>query len=70
MNPETKFIWTFIAPVAVIIAVNILLFVVVLSIMWKHQKKMVNESTTKNVKYVFCVIVDPLVTFSSPLLLS
>ena len=49
MNPATGFIWAFIAPVIVIIAVTFVLFVIVTSVMWKHQKRMKDNTTIMNV---------------------
>ena len=49
MNPATGFIWAFIAPVIVIIAVTFVLFVIVTRVMWKHQKRITDNKTMKNV---------------------
>ena len=49
MNPDTGFIWAFIAPMIVIIAVTFVLFVIVTRVMWKHQKRMTDNTKVKNV---------------------
>ena len=49
LNPATGFIWAFIAPVIVIIAVTLVLFVIVTRVMWKHQKRMMDNTAIKNV---------------------
>ena len=52
LNPENKFIWAFILPVVVIIVMTFVLFIIVVRVMWKHQKKMTDKSTPKKVWYV------------------
>ena len=49
LNPATGFIWAFIAPVIVIIAVTFVLFVIATRVMWKHQKRMTDNTAIKNV---------------------
>ena len=49
MNPETKFIWAFIAPVIVIFLANIGFFIMAATIMWRHQKKQ-KDKQIKNIK--------------------
>ena len=50
LNAETHFIWAFIAPVILIIAINFVLFLVVARVMWKHQKRRTDKSKASNVK--------------------
>jgi len=49
LNPETKFIWAFIVPVVLIILTNIVIFVIVARVMWKHQKK-ITDKKMENIK--------------------
>ena len=48
MNPDTSFTWAFIAPVVVIIAVTFALFVIVIRVMWKHQRRMTDNTKVEN----------------------
>ena len=48
LNPETKFIWAFIAPVIVIILLNVGFFVMAAVVIWRHNKKKGNSN--KHVK--------------------
>ena len=48
MNPDTSFIWAFIAPVVVIVAVTFVLLVIVVRVMWKHQRRMTDNTKIKN----------------------
>ena len=50
INPETKFIWAFIAPVIAIILTNIVFFIMAATIMWLHKKKKSNHMNTKHMK--------------------
>ena len=48
LNPETKFIWAFIAPVLVIMLINAGFFVMAAIVIWRHNKKKSNRN--KHVK--------------------
>lgn len=50
MDPSSHFIWAFILPVIVIILINAVLFVIVAKVMWKHQKKISENSKLGNTK--------------------
>ena len=39
LNPKTHFIWTFIAPVIVIILINVGFFIMAAIAMWRHNKR-------------------------------
>ncbi len=52
LNTETHFIWAFIAPVILIIAITFVLFVIVARVMWNHHKRRTDNSKVTNVKYV------------------
>ena len=50
MNPETKFIWAFIAPVIVIFLTNIVFFIMAATIMWLHKKGKNNHMNASHIK--------------------
>lgn len=50
MNPETKFIWAFIAPVIAILLINIGFIIMAAIVMWKHNKKKSGTMDKKKIK--------------------
>ena len=47
LNPKTYFIWTFIAPVVVIIFVNVGFFIMAAIAMWRHNKRQTGGEISK-----------------------
>lgn len=50
MNPRTRFIWAFIAPVIVITVINVAFFIMAAVILWRQSNKKVFSSDVKHVK--------------------
>ena len=50
LSPETKFIWSFIAPVTVILLTNIGFLIMAASVMWKHKKRQESGMTSDYVR--------------------
>ena len=48
LNTETNFIWAFIAPVIVIISINVGFFIMAAIVMWKHSKKHTGGKISKD----------------------
>ncbi len=49
LRPDSYFVWVFIAPVILILLVNIGFFIMAGVIMWRHQKKQTDNSKIHNV---------------------
>ena len=50
MNPKTSFIWSFIAPVILILLANIGFFIMAVVIMNRHQRRQHTEKKAHKVK--------------------
>ena len=48
MNPETHFIWAFIAPVLVIMLANVAFLIMAAIVMWRHQKRQTSKINVKS----------------------
>ena len=47
LNPKTHFIWAFIAPVIVIILINVGLFIMATIVLWRHNKRQTDGEMSK-----------------------
>ena len=52
LSPMTHFIWAFISPVILIILLNFVFFIIVARVMWRHQKKLTENSQKENIRYI------------------
>ena len=50
LNPETHFIWAFIAPVVVIMLANVAFIIMAAIVMWRHKKRLTGKMEAKKIK--------------------
>ena len=50
LNPHTGFVWSFIAPVIIVLLINIAFLVMAAVQIWRHKKKQYGEMKAKDVK--------------------
>ena len=50
LNPETHFIWAFIAPVLVIMFINVAFIIMAATVMWRHKKRLTGKMEAKKIK--------------------
>ena len=50
LNPKTHFIWAFIAPVLVIMFINVAFIIMAATVMWRHKKKLTGKMEAKKIK--------------------
>ena len=61
LNPSTHFIWAFIAPVIVIILINVGFFIMAAVTIWRHHERKGGDTRTKHVKSWLKVLVSLVV---------
>ena len=50
LNPKTHFIWAFIAPVLVIMFINVAFIIMAATVMWRHKKRLTGKMEAKKIK--------------------
>jgi len=61
LNPGTKFIWSFIVPVIIILLTNIAFLIMAAILMWKHKKRQTGKMSAKDVRSWLLALVSLVV---------